>query len=208
MDTLNLTILKQNTQLYQQLQRIHQLKGLRRELNGYQATLEYINAYCLTQLLYVQTDDFNIIHIIDLYSQYNDELYKLMLSINSDYDDWSEKGFDDFDLGLFLYDIQHIYQIILTNYGDIIFDESLDFYQTYHQYIHYLENEDQCMLELKQFMNYSPRDHWYSYMEIITLIHKTFQQYIKAYSWQDQSNYIQQIRDIIGAYYEQDNSYD
>ncbi len=87
MDTLNLTILKQNTQLYQQLQRIHQLKGLRRELNGYQATLEYINAYCLTQLLHVQTYDFDIIHIIDEYGHYNDELYELMLSINADYDD-------------------------------------------------------------------------------------------------------------------------
>ncbi len=64
------------------------------------------------------------------------------------------------------------------------------------------------MLELKQFMNYSPRTHWYSYMEIVALIHKTFQQYVKAYSWQDQSDYIQQILEIIGAYYEQDNSYD
>lgn len=201
MDNFNLS----NTQLYQQIQRISKLKSIRRRLSGYQAILEYINVYCLTQLFHVKMDNYSIINIIEQYGNYDDHLYDMMLSINADYDKWSEKGIEETNLELFLYRIQNIYETIKTNYGDIILDDTLEFCQTYYQYIQYLEKEEQCTLSLKQFMNYNPQDHWYTYMEIVALIYQTFEKYAKLYSWQDKVDYIDQMLETIQAYYEKDS---
>lgn len=202
MDDLDLTYLKQNTELYQQIQHISKIKNLDIQMSGYKVILEYMNAYCLTQLLHIDTNDFRIINIIDQYSIYNNKLFEIMLAINADYDTWSELGIDEVDIELFLSDIQKVYKIIKTNYGDIIFDKNLDFCQTYFLYIDYLDSQDQCFIELEKLMNYSPNDNWYIYMKTVSAIYPIFDKYNHTYSWKDKKPYIHQILEMIGDYYE------
>ncbi|MCD7894548.1 MAG: hypothetical protein LUG60_12750 [Erysipelotrichaceae bacterium] len=203
MDTLNLTILKQNSQIYKEIIRISKLKSMQRRLYGYQAILEYINLYCLTQLLHISLKKHSTIEIINQYGQYDDELYDRMMTINANYNDFSEKGYDHFDIGLFLYDIQAIYEIIKNNYGDIIFDTSLDICQSYNQYINYLEKEEYCIFELKKFMNFKPNQYWYTYMETVASLSEIFNQYLNIPPLPKQKQYINEMLEIMENYYEQ-----
>ncbi len=205
MDELNLTYLKQNTELYQQIQRISQIKDLNIQINGYNVILEYMNLYCLSQLLHIDidTDDFSIINMIDQYAIYNRELHDIMLAINDDYYTWAELGIDELDIELFLNDIQKIYKIIKSNYGDIIFDKKLDFCQRYFEYVEYIELKDQCFFELKKLMNYTPNNDWYDYLETISWIHHILDKYNQTGNWEDQKPYIQQMLEMINKYYEQ-----
>ncbi len=196
----NLTILQQNPKLFKSFQHALSYHGIQRKLSAIQATLEYVNVYCLTQLLHVTLEKNSITEIIIQYSYYNDDLYQNMININACYDRYSENNIDEEDLELLMLKIQHIYEIIKINYGDIVFDESLEFCQKYNEYIAFLDVEDQCIIKLRDFMCLNDSIHWYSYMETVASLNDIFNQYLNDFDISRQEEYLNEMIEIIRNY--------
>ncbi len=189
-----------NTELYQQVQRISQLKDLNIQANGYKWIIQYMNAYCLTQFLHVDMDDFSIENIIGQYEIYNEDLLSITLDIFGDIECFDD-DIDDNYIELCLNYIETNYKIIQSNYGDIVFDKNLDFCQNYFEYINYLELKDHWIFEIEKFINYTPDDNWEDYYVTRSLITSYMDDYNHTDSPEQRKRFIHFMLKILDYFY-------